>query len=369
MIRLNDFGAQWREVGDAVLTATDRVGKSGQYILGAEVVTLEKRLAIFWGRLHSVGCASGLDALEICLRALGLRPGQKVLTTPLSAFATTLAIIRAGGVPVFVDVDGSGLIDLDQAEEAFDTDQELRFFVPVHLYGNAINLERLAKLRDRFNIKIIEDCAQAIGASWCNIPVGSVGSMAATSFYPTKNLGCMGDGGAVFTDDEDLARLAKSLRNYGQSSKYVHEYLGLNSRLDELQAAIINEAFLPHIERTTARRRAIAQMYSSHITTPSLTLPTVSIDSNSVWHLYPLLVKKERQRFQDFLALHNVDTGFHYPKLIPEQTALLGKSFFVIGDLPNARLFTETQISIPIHPYLTDDEVSYVIDTCNRWCD
>jgi dTDP-4-amino-4,6-dideoxygalactose transaminase len=268
MIVQNDFARQWETVEKQVLGAVRRVGSSGWYILGKEVEQFEQALAAYWGVSHAVGVANGMDALEIGLRCLNLRPGEKVLTTPLSAFATTLAILRAGGLPVFVDVDDNGNIDLDQCMEVLRHDRAIRFLLPVHLYGNPLDLSKLERLKKDFDLKVVEDCAQAIGASHEGRGVGTVGQIAATSFYPTKNLGALGDGGAILTDDPATAKRARSLRNYGQRAPYLHSELGLNSRLDELHAAILHDAFLPRLEDWTMRRKAIARTYQAGIRHP-----------------------------------------------------------------------------------------------------
>src|SRR4051812_14648293 len=254
----NDFKRQWQIVEESVLGAVRRVGSSGRYILGGEVEAFEKELAAFWGVAHAIGTGNGLDALEIGLRCLGLQPGDKVLTTPLSAFATTLAVVRAGGVPIFADVDETGGIDFAQCRELLGRDSSIHFLLPVHLYGRALNMEELARLQGDFRLQILEDCAQAIGASSGDIRAGTTGQAAATSFYPTKNLGALGDAGALLTNDEAIARAAMEMRNYGQSAHYDHSRLGINSRLDELHAAILREAFLPHLTAWTIARHRIA---------------------------------------------------------------------------------------------------------------
>ncbi len=367
LVRLNDFTVQWRDVRSDVLAATDRVGESGWLILGKEVVAFEADLARTAGLAHAVGCASGLDALEISLRVLGLAAGEKVLTTPLSAFATTLAIVRAGGVPVFVDVDDSGLLDLAACARLLETRSDVRFLVPVHLYGHALDLSRLGELKHAHDLRVVEDCAQAIGARSGAQPVGSVGDLAGTSFYPTKNLGCMGDGGAVLTNVRARAEEARCLRDYGQSAKYLHTRLGMNSRLDELQAAILRTALLPRLARFEARRREIAAAYRDGIRNRGLTMPPVPAGSASVWHLFPLLVEADRASLTAHLDAAGVGSGAHYPRLIPEQEALAGIPFEVVGDLPKARRFAAREVSLPIHPYLEDGDVARVIDACNTW--
>jgi len=346
----------------------EHVCESGSLVLGPEVEGFEKELARTWGLPHAIGCASGLDAIEIALRCAGLEPGDRVLTTPLSAFATSLAILRAGGEPVFVDVDASGLLDLGHCEAVLAEDHGIRFMVPVHLYGHALDGERLEALRDRFGLTIVEDCAQAIGATTHGEPVGAVGGWAATSFYPTKNLGCVGDGGAVLTTHEDGARRAASLRNYGQRAKFEHDELGLNSRLDELQAAILRRALLPDLARTTARRTQIAKRYAEEIRNPALETPPTPRGSGSVWHLYPLLVDGDRAAFQAHQAAAGIGTGVHYPRLIPEQKALAERAGELTRTpLPQARRFANDEVSLPIHPYLSEADVDRVIAACNSW--
>lgn len=367
-VLLNDFKRQWADTADAVLAATARVGESGWYILGREVERFEGALAAAMCRGHAIGCGSGLDALEIALRAAGVRPGAKVLTTPLSAFATTLAIVRAGGVPVFVDVEEHGLIDLARCREALAADPAIRALVPVHLYGHSADLDRLEELQQEFGIPVVEDCAQSIGAAFRGRPAGTVGPVAATSFYPTKNLGALGDGGAIVTDDAAIAARCRSLRDYGQTEKYVHDELGLNSRLDELHAALLADAFLPRLARWTARRRAIAEAYRGRIAHPRARPLPSPPGSESVWHLFPLAVSRGgREAFMEHLRARGVRTAIHYPRLIPHQRALAAMPFEVRGELSRAAELAASEVSLPIHPYLEDGEVDRVVDAVNDW--
>ncbi len=368
-IPLNDFARQWADTGPAVLDAVRRVGESGWYILGPEVDGFEQALAARLGRRFAVGCASGLDAIEISLRALGLKAGEKVLTTPLSAFATTLAILRAGGRPVFVDVGQSGLVDLDRARDACAHDSSIRFFVPVHLFGHACNLEGVAALKTRFQLKVVEDCAQAIGAYSGEHPVGSVGNLSALSFYPTKNLGALGDGGAVLTDDGSLAQACRNIRDYGQTAKYVHDLRGLNSRLDELHAAILGRAFLPKLAGWMERRQRIAELYRQGIQHPSVQIVPSPPGCRPAWHLFPVMVEPGRRvDLCRHLEKGGVRTGIHYPMIIPRQKALGDWSVFdVVGDLTRADAFAAGEVSLPIHPYLRDDEVETIVSQINAW--
>lgn len=368
-ILLNDFKRQWAETGADVRAAVEKASASGWYILGRSVEAFERALAPLFGRRHAVGCATGLDAIELGLRALGLRPGDRVLTTPLSAFATALAIIRAGGAPVFADVDDRGLIDFDLCEQRFVTEPGLRFFVPVHLYGHPLNLERLAQLRARFGLAIVEDCAQSVLEQWRGAPVGSVGQTSATSFYPTKNLGALGDGGAILTEDEDLKNRCVSLRNYGQTARYIHDDLELNSRLDELHAAILENALLPRLEAWTERRRAIAQAYLDGIRHPRVRVVEPAPQARPCWHLFPVFVPSaDRDGLQRYLDSKRIQTAIHYPRLITEQRAftlaLPGENH---GPLANARRLACEEVSLPIHPYLTDEEVATIIEAVNGW--
>lgn len=365
----NDFKRQWEFVEEAVLRAVRRVGSSGWYILGNEVATFEKELAAFWGVSHAIGTGNGLDALEIGLRCLGLQLGDKVLTTPLSAFATTLAVVRAGGVPVFVDIDETGGIDFGQCRELLARDSSIRFLLPVHIYGRALNMEELERLQRDFRLKVLEDCAQAIGAESGEIRAGTIGQAAATSFYPTKNLGALGDAGAILTNDAEIAKAAAEMRNYGQSAHYLHSRLGLNSRLDELHAAILREAFLPHLAAWTTARRRIAMKYLAQIRNASLILPASGSANDSVWHLFPVLVTAgSRDEFQSHLRSHGVATSVHYPRVIPNQPALVDAG---LGDysarLENAGRFARTEVSLPIHPFMTDGEAERVVRVCNNW--
>lgn len=367
-VRANDFQTQWAHIRETALSAMDRVGKSGWLILGNEVESFEKDLADTVGISNAVGCANGLDAIEIALRALGIQPGEKVITTPLSAFATTLAILRAGGVPIFVDVDDSGLVDLSQVSSVLEADRTIRFFVPVHLYGHALDLESLAALKKKFGTFVVEDCAQALGAKSAGAPVGTVAELAATSFYPTKNLGCLGDGGAVLSSSKEFAEVARTLRNYGQSQKYVHSILGLNSRLDEMQAAVLRTAILPKFSEWTLKRKQIAEVYLGAIRNPSIIIPATPKKSDSCWHLFPVLVEKKRASFLDHMASKGVEAGIHYPSLIPDQECMRNISNSrCLGSLARARVFANSEVSLPIHPFLSQDEVERVIAACNEW--
>jgi dTDP-4-amino-4,6-dideoxygalactose transaminase len=368
MIRMNDFQRQWADTRDDATTAFEVVGKSGWYILGQETRQFEAALALYWGLPHAVGVASGLDAIEISLRTLGCRPGDRVLTGPVSAFATALAILRIGAVPLFVDCDAYGMADLEQCRAALAADRGIRYFVPVHLYGNALDLGELQKIAEDYDCAIIEDCAQSIGACHRGRPTGTVGRMAATSFYPTKNLGALGDGGAILCGGEALAGEARTWRDYGQITKYRHERIGYNSRLDELQAAILRRAHLPRLERWTEARRRIAAAYLAQIRNPAIAALGAPEGSESSWHLFPVTVDQERKtNFMEWLHRHEIGCAEHYPIALPDQPAMASVEFRVAGPLDRARQFCRSEVSLPIHPYLTEAEVERVTEVCNAW--
>lgn len=367
MIKLNDFKKIWLENNKQLLKSVSTVGESGWYILGQEVQNFEKELIKFYpSNNYCTGCASGLDAIEIALRALDLKKNEIVLTTPISAFATTLAIIRAGGIPAFVDTDKSGQINLDIAEKYFKTNTQVKFFVPVHMYGHAQNLEKLNYLKKKYNLKIVEDCAQAISAYSGQKPVGSIGDITATSFYPTKNLGCLGDGGAILTHNEKLDIVCKNIRNYGQSSKYCHTILGLNSRLDELQAKIMLDVFLPKLNKATKHRQIIAKIYLNGIKNKNINILTKPKYSKSVYHLFPILCYK-RDNLKEYLKLNNIESAVHYPIIIPDQKAMKNTPYFVFGNLDISRNIANTELSLPINSTITIEEANTVVSVINKW--
>jgi dTDP-3-amino-3,4,6-trideoxy-alpha-D-glucose transaminase len=349
LIQANDFRRQWEDLREDALAAFEKVGAGGWYVLGEEVRAFEEELGALWGFPHAAGVASGMDAIEISLRALGCGPGDRVLTTPISAFATTLAIVKLGAVPVFVDTDDQGLIDLQRCHELLKKRADIRYFVPVHLYGFALNASELLRLRDEHKLLMLEDCAQSMTA---------VGEIAATSFYPTKNLGAMGDGGAILCQDAALDARVRALRDYGQTAKYRHDFIGYNSRLDELQAAFLRRACLPRLERWTARRREIAAAYLEGIRNPAVRLPSPPRGSEPSWHLFPVWIEPERR---------NHFGGRHYPVAIPDQKAMSEVPFEAPDGYENARRLCASEVSLPVHPYLRDDEIAEVVDAVNAF--
>lgn len=364
-VAANDFARQWDDIAADALDAVDRVGRSGWLVLGGEVQTFERELAEWWGVPHAVGAASGLDALEIGLRCAGVEAGDKVLTTPLTAFATTLAVLRAGAEPVWCDIDESGGLDLEQAQVALADDPAIKAVLPVHLFGHPLDPVALRRLAGEHGVAVIEDCAQSAGASRDGESTGHSGIAAATSLYPTKNLGAMGDGGVLLTGDSEIAAQARRLRDYGQSSRYEHGEVGLNSRLDEVQAAILRSAMLPRLDGFLQRRREIASRYDEALEGSPLR-PIAAGGGHSAHHLYPVEVMEgDPTAVAEELKQAGVSVGRHYPFVCPDQGAITGKGS-VVGELDVARRFAQRELSLPIHPYLDDEEVEAVVAACRR---
>jgi dTDP-4-amino-4,6-dideoxygalactose transaminase len=368
LVKSNDFERQWREIEASVMDAVRAVGESGWYILGPAVEAFERDLCAWWGRRFAIGVGSGLDAIEIGLKCAGCLPGDRVLVAPVSAFATALAVVKLGATPVFVDCDRYGLVDLDLVEDALCAGSSIPYFLPVHLYGHCLDMARLRHLSDRFGIKIVEDCAQSIGASHQGTACGTAGGFAATSFYPTKNLGAFGDGGALLTDSDEAAASARCLRDYGQSAKYQHTRIGYNSRLDELHASVLRRALLPRVHAWNAVRRNVADRYIQGIQNPLIAVLGAPAGSCSAWHLFPVLAPAGRKA--ELLA-HLRGAGVlgseHYPRALMDQPVMQRVPYEQIGPCSVAREFCGREVSLPIHPYLSAEEVAYVIDVCNSW--
>lgn len=364
----NNFKTQWEELEAEYVAAFRDFGASGWYVMGESLEAFEADLAKLSGVKFAVGCASGLDAIELALRSSGIEAGDKVLTTPLTAFATTLAILRANAIPVFADIDASGLVDLDICDEILQKIPDIKFLIPVHLYGHCLDLEKLKKLADKHKISIIEDCAQSLLASFDNTACGSVGIASALSFYPTKNLGCMGDGGALITDSHKIAECVRKLRDYGQSAKYVHKEVGMNSRLDTLQAVLMHKVHLPRMKSWTEKRRSIAKCYIDGIANSKITLPVPENTEGSVWHLFPVIIEEDRDAFIAYMKAAGIVCGIHYPTAIPNQPAMKKiQNIAAPFGFSNAQYFCKHVVTLPLHPYLRDDEIQKIINSCNKY--
>jgi dTDP-4-amino-4,6-dideoxygalactose transaminase len=337
----------------AVDAAIRRVVDRGWFVLGPEVEAFEQEFAAACGLPHAVGVGTGTDAITLILRTLGIGPGDEVITTPLSAAYTALAVMAAGARPVFADLDETRFT-LDPSAVESAVSPRTRAILPVHLYGQAADVPALSRIADRHHLALVEDCCQAHLATCAGRPVGTFGVAAAFSFYPTKNLGAFGDGGAIVTADPALAERVKRLRNGGQADRYHHVEPGVNSRLDEVQAAILR-ARLPWLPAWTARRRALAARYRAALADAPVALP-VECDAGHVYHLF-VIRSSARHALQSHLARHGVETLIHYPIPIPRQPALAAVQPAVC---PVADRVCGDLLSLPLHPAMRDEDVAVV---------
>ena len=332
--------------------AIDRVIASGWYVLGPEVEQFETEFAAACGARFAVGVASGTDAIALALRALNIGAGDEVLVPAMTAPFTALAVIAAGARPVLVDVEPRTLtIDIDACARAITP--STRAIVPVHLYGQPADMDAVRRLATRTSLAIVEDCCQAHLATEQGVPVGTRADAAAFSFYPTKNLGCLGDGGAVTTNDASLAERIRRLRNGGQAERYRHVEPGINSRLDELQAAILRTR-LPRLPQWTSRRRELAAIYRREL--PSTVQTIEERDAGHVYHLFPVRAGN-RDRLRAHLSAAGIETLVHYPAALTEMPAFTN---CVSAPCPVAEEASRTLLSLPLHPRLADADATAI---------
>jgi dTDP-4-amino-4,6-dideoxygalactose transaminase len=357
-VRFNDLALRDDDLRRDIDEAIRRVIASSWYVLGSEVEAFEEEFRRVSGTRHGVGVASGTDAISLSLIALGVGPGDEVITSPLTAAFTALAISRSGARPVFADVENDTLTLASQSVVDRITSRT-KAIVPVHLYGNACDMDALLKLAEQHGLHVVEDACQAHGASYHKKPLGSLGQAGTFSFYPTKNLGALGDGGFIATDDAELAARLKSLRNGGQSSRYVHEAIGLNSRLDELQAAVLR-AKLPHLESWNERRREISARYVEALEGSALAPVAMRESAVSARHLFVVRTSSP-ESLEKYLGEQGIQTLVHYPVPVHLQPAYRGLEQGE-GSCPVAEAAAKSIVSLPLYPSMTDDDVDYVID-------
>lgn len=358
-----NLAAQYVALKDELLPAVERALASGHYILGPNVTALEQEIAAYCGAAYGIGVNSGSDALTLALRALDIGPGDEVITTPFTYIAPAESIHQMGAKIVFADVDPATFC-ISAQELAKRITPRTRAIIPVHLFGQAAPLDEIFALTEPRGIAVIEDCAQAIGAKYKGKGVGSIGRIGCFSFYPTKNLGADGDGGMVVTNDETLARKLKMLRVHGIQRRYFHELHGFNSRLDELQAAILRVK-LPHLDKWNARRAEIAQRYTAGLAGLPLTFPTTAKDNTHIFHVYALLLER-RDELQKHLADNGVPTIIYYPQPLHQQK-LYENLGFKLGDFPIAEEISRKILPLPMYPELTDEQVDYVVATIRKF--
>ncbi len=368
-----DLSRQYASIRDEVLSAIARVCDSQRYILGPEVVAFEREFASLCGTAEAVGCASGSDGLWLAMAAAGIRSGDAVITTPFSFFATASSILRVGARPVFADVDPETLnLDSSSVENRLKlSPANVRAVMPVHLYGQCVDMDALDRVASEFKLTVIEDAAQAVGATWKGKPAGALGVAAAFSYYPTKNLSAFGDAGAVTTDDPAIAQHMRSLRDHGSKKRYYHDEIGANSRLDAIQAAVLRVK-MPHLQCWNDARRERASAYDRLLTGAGLTktganstAPVVLLKSHhEAHHIYHQYVVRVRQRdeLRAFLMERGVGSEIYYPIPLHLQKcfAYLG---YTQGDLPESESAAATVLALPMFAELEADEQRYVVDS------
>lgn len=339
----------------------NEVLNSGWYLLGEQNRQFEENFAAFCGAKHCIGCANGLDALRLIIKAYGFGVGDEIIVPANTYIASILAITDNGCTPVLVEPDLSTYNINPALIEAKITDKTKAILV-VHLYGQAVQMEQIWDLAKKYNLKIIEDSAQAHGAYYGSKRVGALGDASGFSFYPGKNLGALGDGGAVTTNDDELAKKIRALGNYGSHKKYENIYQGLNSRLDEIQAAVL-DVKLKYLDKDNARRQEIAKFYQQNIINPLITLPQNYDENSHVWHVFVVRVK-EQERFQNYLNDNSIQTIIHYPIPPHKQECYKELSYY---NLPITEQIHAEIISLPISPVMSDDEVKKVVEVVNKF--
>ena len=370
-----DLTRQFEGLNQELMTAVYRVLASGRYILGPEVEAFEKEVAEYLGAKHAIGVASGTDALWLSLKALGVGPGDLVLTTPFTFFATASAIFNTGATPVFADIDPRTFnLDPEKVREALDgrspvwqrlrlKPERVKVLLPVHLYGQAAEMEPLLEIAHRYGLKIVEDAAQAMGTEYKGKKVGTFGEFGCFSFFPMKNLGAFGDGGLVVTQNDELAERVCMLRAHGSKPKYYHYLIGTNSRLDSLQAAMLRVK-LSYLDRWITSRRNIASIYDALLErVKEIQIPYRIADSYRSFHQYTVRVLNgQRDPLRAYLKKKGIDTGIYYSLPVHLQPVLTSFGYME-GDFPEAERACREVLSLPMWPEMTEDEARYVAQT------
>ena len=363
--------AEYHAYKAAIDAAVQRVFESGHYILGPECAEFEKEFAAWIAEgnsAHSVGVANGTDALVLALRALGIGAGDTVLTVSHTAVATVAAIELTGAEPLLVDIEPATFtLDPQKLADTIRANSHRKFkaVIPVHLYGQPADMPAIMGIARQHSLLVIEDCAQCHGATLGGKITGTFGDAATFSFYPTKNLGAIGDGGAVVTQDATLAARVRELRQYGWKSRYISDTTGMNSRLDELQAAILRVK-LPHLRADNQRRRDIAAIYAKHIRNDAVLLPPVRAGAEHVYHQF-VVRTPQRDALMAALKTHGVPTAVHYPQPVHTQPAYRDRVACGAGGLGESERASREVLSLPMHPQLTDEAVIFAAEKISQW--
>ena len=351
-----NLSAQYETIKNELLPEVEKVLLNGHYVLGKNVEELENEVATLCNVKYGIGVNSGSDALTLALKAIGIQAGDEVITTPFTYIAPAESIYQMGAKIVFCDID-SKTFNIDPREVAKKITQNTRAIIPVHLFGQASAIDELMSIANKTNIKIVEDCAQAIGATYKGKPVGSYGIIGCISFYPTKNLGAAGDGGMVVSNDPEVAKILRMLRVHGISKRYHHDLHGYNSRL---QAAILRVK-IKHLQRWNERRAEIAKRYTLGLSKLPLECPYIAPENKHVFHVYAILTDR-RDELLEFLSRHNIPTIIYYPKPLHLQKVYEDMGWKE-GDFPIAESISKRILPLPMYPELTDEQVDYVIET------
>jgi dTDP-4-amino-4,6-dideoxygalactose transaminase len=357
-----DLKIQYDAMKDEIDTAVLSVIQNTAFILGPQGKALEQSIAAYHGVKFAVGVASGTDALHLALRAADIGPGDEVITTPFTFIATAEAISYVGAVPVFVDIRPD-TFNMDMSQIASKITKRTKAILPVHLYGQAADMDPLMEIAKKHHLKVIEDCAQSFGAEYRGKKTGSFGDIGCFSFFPSKNLGCYGDGGMVTTNDQNLAERLHSLRNHGSKVRYYHDEIGYNSRLDEIQAAILNVKFR-RIDDYNESRRKNAALYNKHLNAPGIQTPIESGDSKHVYHQYTIRLK-DRDAVKKRLDENKMSSMIYYPVPLHLQAAYKELGIGP-GSLPVSEQAAREVLSLPMYPELTGDQIKTVAEAVKK---
>lgn len=388
-IPLIDLKAQYKSISEDLDRVTKEVLSSAGYIMGKNVTEFEKEFAEYIGVKHAISVGNGTDALVIALKSLGIGAGDEVITTPFTFFATAETISAVGATPVFVDVEKDTFnIDPTKIEEKITN--KTKAILPVHIFGQSAKMDEINAIAKKHNLKVIEDACQAVGSKYKGKNIGTLGDVACFSFFPTKNLGCAGDGGIIVTSDDNIATIARALRTHGSGEtgqkaynllnnineevqtvknsddtvynplKYYNYLIGFNTRLDAIQAAILRVK-LPHLDKWNAKRREIAKIYDENLKDTELVTPVIQEENESVYHMY-ILQSENREAILEKLKEKGVATGVYYP--VPLHLQKVYKNLgYKEGDMPVAEYLSHRTFAIPVYPELNDEQVNYIIDS------
>lgn len=363
MVKFLNMKPMHDKIKDEIMQAIEKVYDSNWYILGKEVEAFEEEFAAYCGTKYGIGVGNGLEALHLILRGYGIGEGDEVIVPSNTYIATALAVSYAGATPVFVEPNNRTYNIDPSLIEASITDKT-KAIMAVHLYGQPCEMDPINNIAKKYNLKVIEDNAQSQGATYKGRKTGSLGDAAGISFYPGKNLGALGDAGAITTNDKELADKIKALRNYGSNKKYYNEYKGYNSRLDEIQAAILRVK-LRYLDEWNTYRREVANSYLNRIDNESIVLPYVHEDTNPVWHQF-IIRTNDRENLQKYLEELGIITMIHYPVPIHKQEAYSEYSN-IIGKLPLAESIADEILSLPIYPEMSKVDIDKIIDGINQY--